>query len=75
MKKETLIVIALLVAILGCILLTMHKLDKQSCLESATSLYLKEMNYQKSLVGRDLRPEEVSNINQHYNDYRSACTR
>lgn len=75
MKKETLAIIVLLVVILGSILLTLNKLEEQSCLESATSLYLEEMNYQKSLAGRELTPEEVSKINQRFNDYRSGCTR
>ena len=75
MKKETLAIIALLIVILGCTLLILHKLERQRCLESGTSLYLEEMNYQKSLAGRELKPEEVSKINQHFNDLRSSCIR
>jgi len=50
--------------------------SRAECLESATALYQQELNYQKSLYApKDLTPEQVGTINQHYNDYRSACTK
>lgn len=50
--------------------------DQEQCLESATAMYLQEYNYQKALnAPMELTPEQVSTINQHFNDYRQACTK